>query len=115
MTKYALIYIVQNILAEVLEFFLHWYLGGFRAGSRWLISTLEQLDHFFAFRITFRYFGKPLFQDRTAVGYILGFIFRTLRLLLGGFVYLVVIVVAIGVYVTWAMIPAYIVYKIFNF
>lgn len=115
MTKYALVYIINSAIAEIAEFFSHWYLGGFRSMARWLIGTLERLDHFFAFRITFRYFGKPLFQDRTVVGYILGFIFRTLRLLVGGIVYFVVIVVAIGVYLIWAGIPAYIVYKIFNF
>lgn len=112
MTEYALIYIVQRTLAEIAEFFSHWYIGGYRATSRRLIDFLEQLDHTIAFRITLRYFGTPLFQDRTAVGYILGFFFRTFRLIFGGLLYFFVIVIVLLVYIVWAGIPAYILYRL---
>lgn len=110
-----MVFVLRSIGGEVVEFFVHWYVGGFHAGSHWLINFLERLDRFFAFGITWRYFGQPLFQDRTAVGYILGFVFRLLRLLLGGIVYFVVIVLAMVLYLLWSGIPLYILYKVFNF
>ena len=112
MTQFALVYIFKNIFSQTAEFFTHWYIGGYRAISRRLIDFLEELDRTIDFRITIHYFGTPLFQDRTIVGYALGFIFRSFRLLLGGLFYLVVIVIGIFIYIAWAAIPIFIVYKI---
>ncbi|MDP1689067.1 MAG: hypothetical protein Q8L47_02965 [bacterium] len=115
MTQFALVYILKNIFSQTAEFFTHWYIGGYRAISRHLIDFLEELDRTIAFRITLHYFGAPLFQDRTIIGYILGFVFRSFRLLLGGLFYIVVIALAICIYIAWAGIPLFIIYKIFNF
>lgn len=78
-----------------------------------LIDFLVELDRIIAFRITLRYFGKPLFQDRSIVGYILGFFFRSFRLLFGGLFYIVVIVIAVAFCILWALVPVFIVYKVF--
>lgn len=80
------------------------------------MDLLEALDRFFALRITFRYWLKPLYQDYSVIGYILGFILRTGRLLLGGIVYLLFIAIALLLYIIWAAIPFYIVYRgFFNY
>lgn len=112
MTEYALIYIVHRLFTEIAEFFTHWYIGGYKWMSRRLLGFLEELDRIIAFRITLHYFGTPLFQDRSPVGYVLGFIFRFFRLLFGGIFYLFVISIAFCLYVVWAAIPIYIIYRI---
>jgi len=113
-TRFAFVYIIYSTFVAIVEFFTHWYVGGFRAGTHWLLEVLARLDRFFAFKITLRYFGQPLFQDRSMVGYVLGFIFRTLRLAVGGVVYLVVIGIAIVFYAAWGLLLPFILYKIFS-
>ncbi|MBI2035233.1 MAG: hypothetical protein HYT12_00945 [Candidatus Liptonbacteria bacterium] len=112
MTRYAFIYIANSFFYSIFEFFFHWYVNGFWLGSGWLIDLLERLDRFFAFRVTLRHFGEPLFQDRTIVGYILGFIFRSGRLLIGAIAYFFIFILAIMLYLGWAAILPYVIYRI---
>jgi len=110
--EFALIYIFNQTLLEIFEFFIHWYVGGYRNFSRRLVGFLAELDRLIAFRITLHYFGKPLFQDKSLVGYILGFFFRSSRLLLGGIFYIFVILLAVCLYVAWAAVIPFIIFKI---
>lgn len=78
-----------------------------------VVTFLERLDRFFAFKITLRHFGEPLYQDRTILGYALGFFFRIGRIFIGSLVYFFVIVLAVLLYVLWCLAPIYILIKIF--
>lgn len=111
--NFAPLYITWIFLHRIAEFFHHWYVHSFIIYGHAVISFLEKLDKLFAFRITLRHFGKPLFQDRTVVGYFMGFVFRGGRILLGGVVYLLVLLLAVFVYVVWALMPIYIIFNIF--
>lgn len=91
----------------------HWYIGSFFTISGQALSFLEILDRRLAFKITLRYWLKPLYQDYTALGYVLGFILRTGRIIGGGLVYAVVILAAAMIYLTWATVPLYIIYRVF--
>lgn len=75
---------------------------------------MERLDQSLAVKVTARYFFKPLYQDYSILGYILGFIFRSVRLFAGGFVYLLVILCATAVYILWAGLPVYIIARGFG-
>lgn len=112
MNRFAFSYLLNSFLYSIFEFFSHWYVNGLWLYGKWLIDLLERLDNFFAFRITLRHFGEPLFQDRTFVGYILGFVFRSGRLLVGGVIYFFVFIIAIALYLIWAAILPYVIYKI---
>lgn len=109
----ALIYLASRFLYRILEFLRHWYAGGFLAVSHRVFNLFEVLDKQLALKITFRHWLKPLYQDYTVLGYILGFILRTLRIIAGGAVYLAVIVAAAALYILWAILPPYIIYKAF--
>ncbi len=75
------------------------------------VSLLERLDQKLAVKITARYFFKPLYQDYSVIGYTLGFIFRSIRLLTGGLVYLAIILAALAIYILWAGLPVYIIVR----
>ncbi|MDP1719151.1 MAG: hypothetical protein Q8L24_01860 [bacterium] len=107
--SFSLVYLVNQFFYRIYEFLRHWYVGGFFAIARRAIGLLEVLDRTLAVKVTARYFLKPLYQDYSIIGYVLGFIFRSLRLFAGGLVYLVIIAVAVAVYIFWAGFPIYVI------
>ena len=109
--SFSLVYLVNRFFYRVYEFLRHWYRDGFLWFTRHTVNLLEGLDRFFALRVTFRDWFKPLYQDYSAIGYILGFIFRTGRLFFGGLFYLIIAAVSLLLYLIWAAIPIYILYK----
>jgi len=88
--------------------------NGIRVFTNAVLSFLERLDRYFAWKITAKNLFKPLFKDYSFLGYILGFFFRIFRLLAAGLVYAGVFVVAILLGALWAVFPLFVVYKIFS-
>ncbi len=76
------------------------------------MNQLEELDYTLAWRITLKNFLKPLYGDYSVLGYILGFGFRSIRLLTASLIYLVIFVVAFGIYAIWLAIPVVILLKV---
>lgn len=99
------IYLIKRAIMEVAYFFIHWYKDGFIFLWRKLISFLASLDYIFAVKITFRHWMEPLYQDRTIVGYILGPLFRTFRIVFGSYLYLLLFLVWLAVVLIWVAIP----------
>lgn len=108
----AAIYLFNRFFYRIFEFLEHWYIGSFKVYSHFFISFLEKLDRIFAFKITLRNILQPLYSDRSFIGYVLGFFFRGWRLIIGGILYLIIIVLAIFIYLAWLLVPIYIIYKI---
>ena len=107
-------YLLNRFIFRIKEFIRHWYIKSFFIYSQFIISILEKLDRYFALKITWRHIFEPLYQDRTILGYFLGFIFRFWRLAIGGLFYSLIIIAAIGLYFIWLLIPFFIIYKIFK-
>jgi len=105
------IYLTIRFVYRFQEFMKHWYVGGFMAISRQAVSLLEQLDRTFALQVTLRYIFEPLYQDRTVLGHILGFIFRSVRILLALVIYVVVLAVFTIIYFAWSILLPYALYR----
>ena len=105
-------YLLNRAFFRLKEFFRHWYINSFFVYSHFVFSLLEKIDRVLAFKITLRYIFHPLYGDRTILGYILGFIFRSGRIIVGGFFYAAIFVLAIAVFVLWIGLPVFIVFKI---
>ncbi len=80
------IYLIQKLIQRIAEFFEHWYVHSFVFLSTELVDFLTNLDQTFALKITVRNWSKPLYQDYTPLGYILGFIGRTGRIIIASLV-----------------------------
>jgi len=106
------IYLIELFFHRLKEFLRHWYVKSFRIYSNRVVSFLEQLDRFFALKITLRHLFHPLYQDYSLIGYILGFIFRIIRVVGAVVFYGIVIVMAVLVYLFWLIIPVFLIYKI---
>lgn len=105
-------YLAQRFWQGLTRFLRHWYRDGFRQIASRTFEVLASLDQVFALKVNFRLFFTPLYQDRSIIGYILGFFFRFSRVLVGGILYLIILVVGAGVYLIWAALPVFILYKI---
>jgi hypothetical protein len=107
---FALVYLVQRFFYRFFDFFHHWYVGGSRVFAHAFISTLEAADRTFAVKITLKYFFQPLYKDYTAIGRILGVVFRTGRILIGAVIYLAIALIFVAAYLVWLAIPATIIF-----
>jgi len=105
-------YIAVRFVERLLGFFDHWYRGGTRFFWTRTMGVLTGLDGTFAVVLTVRHLFEPLYQDRTFIGYVLGFIFRVLRVALGLLVYLIVAAVALVLYIGWILLPVFSLYKV---
>jgi hypothetical protein len=108
---YIPIYLTTKFLYRLQEFLEHWYLGGFRVVSHTAVSLLEFIDSKLALVVTLRYIFQPLFQDRGVIAHVLGFIFRTARIIIAVSIYSVIISGALAIYLIWLVIPPYLVYQ----
>ena len=104
-------YLIYRFFYRIWLFLLHWYGDGFFFAWNMLLETLRSLDRVIALKITLRYFFQPLYRDYTTVGYLLGFIFRSIRVVFGALLYLIIFVIALSLYCAWAAIPLYLIYR----
>lgn len=108
----AFVFLGGRFFYRIFEFLRHWYVKSARVYSNFVIERLERLDRYLAWRITFKNLFQPLYKDYSVVGYVLGFLFRSIRLVFGGFVYLIFFFVAILLYIIWLLTPPYLVWRI---
>jgi len=108
--NFALVYLVQRFFYRLFDFFHHWYVDGSRSSFHYFLSVLEVVDRTLAVRITLRHFFEPLYRDYTIIGRILGVIFRSGRLLVGGVIYGLLTIIFLAIYLAWLLIPLFVIY-----
>lgn len=104
-------YFVRLFFVRIGDFLRHWYISSFYLLADWTIKFLEWLDRSLALKVTARYWLHPLYQERNILGYLIGFVVRTIRIVFAVIVYSFVIVFAAVVYLAWAAVPLWLVYK----
>lgn len=102
---FAPLYLVQRFFYRVADFFHHWYVDGSRAIAHKFMGTLEEIDQTLAIKVTLRYFFEPLYKDYTAIGRMLGVIFRSARIAIAGAVYLLIAAFFALLYLAWIAFP----------
>lgn len=103
---FAFVYLIQRFFYRFFDFFHHWYIDGSRFIAHTFISTLTEMDKSFAVGITLRHFFEPLYKDYSIVGRILGIVFRSVRVVIGGVIYGIAALVCLAIYLAWVAIPA---------
>ena len=89
-----------------MQFFLqYWYLKSFQRFRDAALSTIGAFDNTFAVKDTARNINKPLFQDYSYQGRIIGFFLRTGRILIGLVTYGLVIMAYLLLYILWLSFP----------
>lgn len=91
--------------SNVLSFFSYWYIGSAARFLRSLRGAWQSTESQIGIVDTFHNLDKPLFQDYTRQGRIIGFVFRLVRIL-AGLVALAGTAVIYGLaYVVWLLFP----------
>ncbi len=103
----ALSYLACQAAYRIRQFLLHWYVHSYFIFGGRALKTLERLDQVFALKVTWRYFGQPLFKDFTYIGYFLGLIFRASRILVGVVIYSLVACIFTAGFIIWSLTPVY--------
>lgn len=78
------------------------------------LSLFERVDRVVALRMTAKYIFHPLYKDYSVVGRVVGFIFRTLRIIIGVVVYAVLGIACLGVYAAWVALPLAVIFFVFH-
>lgn len=102
---FAPAYILKRLLFRVKDFFHHYYVDGTRFLFYEFINFLERIDRSVAFRITFKNFFVPLYRDYSIIGRILGILFRSIRLLGGGVIYIFLGIIFLLLILFWFLLP----------
>ena len=101
----ALVYLGERFFWRIADFLRHWYVGSLKAYLNYVLERMENLDKFFAWKITLKNLFSPLYKDYTPVGYLLGFVLRAVRLVVASGVYLLIFIAAFFLYLVWLLIP----------
>jgi hypothetical protein len=99
------VYLGGRFFFRIADFFRHWYADGTRYLFHGFISFLASLDRVFAVRITWHYFTRPLYGDYSAVGRVLGVVFRSFRILIALAVYAALAGIFLLFYLLWLVAP----------
>jgi len=102
---YLPIYLIYSFFLRIWLFLKSWYKDGFLFIYHKTINLLENLDHFFALKITFLNLFCPLYQDNSFIGHLIGPIFRLLLALIGTTIYLFIIAISLIIVILWFLIP----------
>jgi hypothetical protein len=107
---FSVVYLARRFFYHFVDFFHHWYVDGSRAIGRRFMATLTVADQSFAVAITLRHFFEPLYKDYSIIGRMLGIVFRSVRVLIGGVFYLILSLLFAAAYLVWLAIPAVIIF-----
>ncbi|OGM92369.1 hypothetical protein A2755_01215 [Candidatus Wolfebacteria bacterium RIFCSPHIGHO2_01_FULL_48_22] len=103
------IYLLKLLIFRIWAFFVHWYRDGALFAYGKLLGVWRRIDRAFGMRVNLRFLFKPLYQERNITGYVLGFLFRLLRLGVGGVFIIILSSVICLVFLIWLAIPAYLI------
>lgn len=112
MADSAPFYLIKRFIFRIGDFFHHWYVDA----SRWFfhacVSSLEHFDRTLAIRVTISHLFEPLYKDYTIMGRILGFIFRSGRIVIGSIFYIFLLLIYAVLYLAWLLVPVFFIFSI---
>jgi len=108
----SLVYILNRFFFRIYYFLYHWYVRGFRRAFNWMLDRLERFDYKFALRVNFKNIFQPLYQDYSFFGYILGFILRSIRIIIALVFYIIFIIFCTAIFLIWSVFPIFVIYQI---
>ena len=101
----VIVYLLKNALFVFTSFFRRWYVGGFSFIYGHTLKFIHALEHKFAVRANMYFWLRPMYQDRTIVGYVFGFLFRTIKIIIGIILYGFFIICGVFIYIAWVLVP----------
>lgn len=107
------IYLGNRFVFRIGDFLRHWYVASSKKYANGCLDAFERLDRIFAWKINVLNIFTPLYKDYSFIGYVLGFVIRSLRFLITSFIYACIFLCALALYALWLLFPLFVVYSIF--
>lgn len=104
-------YLIFQIARRIAVFFRRWYIDFSRAYWARVIERATFFDKAFAIKIMWKTLLQPLWGDYTPIGRIMGFFFRTARILAAVPFFFLYFGAAFLVWAAWLMVPAYLMFR----
>lgn len=82
-----------------------WYIKSGPWAVRRYLETVKSLDGIFAVGATWRHIGKPLFQDYTWQGRVIGVFLRIARIIAGYVTFFFAATLYVVAYIFWLLFP----------
>ncbi len=79
-----------------------------------MVNRFERFDRVIALKVTARFLFQPLYGDYSVIGYVFGFIFRSIRLAFGIVTYAFVATIYLVIYLAWVAVPPYLLFRMFS-
>jgi hypothetical protein len=95
----------ENIYWFFFGFLRHWYIDAPKRFFYAFLNFLQDVDRFFAWKITFSHMFQPLYGDFSFLGYIFGFVLRFCRFVVGSIAYFFIFLASLSFFVFWCVIP----------
>jgi hypothetical protein len=92
-----------------------WYLQSLPWALNRYKTTVASFESQIAVQATWKNIGKPLFQDYTFQGKVIGFFFRLFRIVFGGALYACIALAFAVLYLFWLLLPVLCVISILGF
>ncbi len=106
--------ITISIASLFLNFVYFWWHDSFFWWlEKWQKIHLD-IEKTFAVKINLKYIFSPLYQDYSLVGFAVGIPARILRIIFGILIHILILTLLVFLYLCWAVIPFFIIYKIFK-
>ncbi|MFH1509401.1 MAG: hypothetical protein ABIE68_04515 [bacterium] len=108
-------YLSLNLVGDVLNFPIWWYTKGFLRLLKFVGKQLVYFEKILGLLIKIKNLFKPMFQDYTFAGLVIGIIIRTFVLTFDIILYFLILVVAVLTILFYLLLPIFVVRQIFYF
>jgi len=94
-----------NFARGIFNFFYFWYVSSSRSFWRKEVGFIKGIEWDIGVFINLKLLFQPIFGDYSYMGRALGPIFRLGRVLLGLIIMIISIIVILGIYLIWIILP----------
>lgn len=105
-------YLGKRILFYLKSFVFTYYSGGTDFFWRFYLNLFESVEEKFGFLINIRYFFVPIWQEYSFAGYLVSIPIRTIKIIVGFLIVLLISFLWGMLYLIWCIFPVYLLWKI---
>lgn len=110
--RFTLGYLTFQFFYRIYDFLYNWYVRTSKRYWHFVFNRLEDVDRTLALKTTTKLWFQPLYGDYSFLGYILGFFFRTMRIIIGLVIHTTLIIISLAVFIIWIIMPVIMVYGV---
>jgi len=106
-----LIYFLKRIISLSLNFLNTYYLGGFHFFFNLYEDLVYKIERRLGFFIHLKYLTTPLWSIYSFAGYLVSIPIRIVKIIISGFILILVSIIFCLLYFIWAVLPIYLILK----